>query len=87
MAFESPYRITIINRNVPNMLGLIASEIASLDVNIDNMVNRGKDDHAYTLVDVSETNPDKIAAIVEQLSKNEGIVRVRAIKRDEESEF
>ena len=69
------------------MLGLIASEIASLDVNIDNMVNRGKDDHAYTLVDVSETNPDKIAAIVEQLSKNEGIVRVRGIKRDEESEF
>lgn len=87
MAFDSPYRITIINKNVPNMLGQIASEIASLEVNIDNMVNRGKDDHAYTLVDVSETNPDKIAAIVEQLSKNEGIVRVRAIKRDEECEF
>ncbi|MBO0455406.1 3-phosphoglycerate dehydrogenase [Enterococcus hulanensis] len=87
MAFDSPYRITIINRNVPNMLGLIASEIASLDVNIDNMVNRGKDDHAYTLVDVSETDLAKIDAIVEQLSKNDGIVRVRAIKRDEESEF
>ncbi|WP_413537391.1 3-phosphoglycerate dehydrogenase family protein [Enterococcus malodoratus] len=87
MAFDSPYRITIINRNVPNMLGLIASEIASLEVNIDNMLNRGKDDHAYTLVDVSETDPAKIAAITEKLSQNEGIVRVRAIKRDEESEF
>lgn len=87
MAFDSPYRITIINRNVPNMLGLIASEIASLDVNIDNMVNRGKDDHAYNLVDVSETDPEKIAAIVEKLEQNEGIIRVRAIKRDEESEF
>lgn len=51
------------------------------------MVNRGKDEHTYTLVDVSETDPEKIAAIVEQLSKNEGIVRVRAIKRDEECEF
>lgn len=69
------------------MLGLIASDIASLEVNIDNMVNRGKDDFAYTLVDVSETNPDKIAAIVEKLSQNEGIIRVRAIQRDEESEF
>ena len=78
---------TIINKNVPNMLGLIASDIASLEVNIDNMVNRGKDDFAYTLVDVSETNPDKIAAIVEKLSQNEGIIRVRAIQRDEESEF
>lgn len=87
MAFDSPYRITIINRNVPNMLGLIASEIASLEVNIDNMLNRGKDDRAYTLVDVSETDPAKIAAITEKLSQNEGIVRVRAIKRDEESEF
>ncbi|WP_313631602.1 3-phosphoglycerate dehydrogenase family protein [Enterococcus devriesei] len=87
MAFDSPYRITIINKNVPNMLGSIASDIASLDVNIDNMVNRGKDDYAYTLVDVSETDPQKIAAITEKLAQNEGIVRVRAIKRDEESEF
>ncbi|GAA2903119.1 3-phosphoglycerate dehydrogenase family protein [Enterococcus pseudoavium] len=87
MAFESPYRITIINRNIPNMLGLIASEIAALEVNIDNMVNRGKDEHAYTLVDVSETDSAKIAAITQQLSKKEGVIRVRAIKRNEECEF
>lgn len=87
MAFDSPYRITIINKNVPNMLGSIASDIASLEVNIDNMVNRGKEDYAYTLVDVSETDPQKIAAITEKLAQNEGVVRVRAIKRDEESEF
>lgn len=48
--------------------GVDCSEIASLDVNIDNMVNRGKDDRIL-LVDVSETNPDKIAAIVEQQVK------------------
>lgn len=87
MAFDSPYRITIINKNVPNMLGSIASDIASLEVNIDNMVNRGKEDYAYTLVDVSETDPQKIAAITQKLAQNEGVVRVRAIKRDEESEF
>lgn len=87
MAFESPYRITIINHNIPNMLGLIASEIATLKVNIDNMVNRGQDDYAYTLVDIAETDPDKIAAIAEKLAENEGIIRVRVIKRDEESEF
>ncbi|MDT2597311.1 3-phosphoglycerate dehydrogenase family protein [Enterococcus dongliensis] len=87
MAFESPYRITIINHNIPNMLGLIASEIATLKVNIDNMVNRGQDDYAYTLVDIAETDPEKIAAIAEKLAENEGIIRVRVIKRDEESEF
>lgn len=87
MAFESPYRITVINHNIPNMLGLIASEIASLDVNIDNMVNRGQDDYAYTLVDIAGTDPEKITAIAEKLNKNDGIIRVRVIKRDEECEF
>ncbi|EOH94225.1 phosphoglycerate dehydrogenase [Enterococcus pallens] len=83
MAFHAPYRITIINKNVPNMLGQIASDIASLDINIANMVNRGQDDHAYTLVDVDETNPEKIQAIADKLSENEGIIRVRTIKNQE----
>lgn len=83
MAFQAPYRITIINKNVPNMLGQIASDIASLDINIANMVNRGQDDHAYTLVDVDETNPEKIQAIADKLSQNEGIIRVRTIKNQE----
>lgn len=87
MAFESPYRITIINQNIPNMLGLIASEIASLGVNIDNMVNRGQDDYAYTLVDVAEASPEKITDLTKKLAQNEGIIRVRAIKRNEECEF
>ncbi|MFR3288626.1 MAG: 3-phosphoglycerate dehydrogenase family protein, partial [Enterococcus casseliflavus] len=37
MAFHSPYRLTIINRNVPNMLGQISSIIAESGINIDNM--------------------------------------------------
>ncbi|MFC4770472.1 phosphoglycerate dehydrogenase [Enterococcus hermanniensis] len=83
MAFESPYRITVINQNIPNMLGVIASEIAALEVNIDNMVNRGKEDYAYTLVDISEKNPKKISAIIEKLNQLDGIIRVRVIKQQE----
>lgn len=83
MAFDSPYRITVINQNVPNMLGVIASEIAALEVNIDNMVNRGKDDYAYTLVDISEKDPEKISAITEKLNQIAGIIRVRVIKHQE----
>ncbi|GCF95533.1 D-3-phosphoglycerate dehydrogenase [Enterococcus florum] len=83
MAFDAPYRITVINKNVPNMLGQIASDIASLDVNIANMVNRGRDDHAYTLVDVDETDPEKIQAIADKLAQNEGVIRVRTIKNTE----
>ena len=46
-------------------------------------MNRGQDDHAYTLVDVDETNPEKIQAIADKLSQNEGIIRVRTIKNQE----
>lgn len=84
MVLASPYRITIINKNIPNMLGLIASEIAALDVNIDNMVNRGQEDYAYTLIDINEEDPEKIQAIVNKLAENEGIIRTRVIKAPEE---
>lgn len=82
MAFESPYRITVVNKNIPNMLGLIASAIADLDVNIDNMVNRGKEDFAYTLVDVDEQDEKKIEAIEKKLKEHPGIVHVRTIKQE-----
>lgn len=83
MAFNSPYRITIINKNVPNMLGQISSAIAEFGINIDNMINRGRDDHAYTLVDINETDADKVQAVADKLAENPEIVRVRVIKNKE----
>jgi len=83
MAFRSPYRITIINRNVPNMLGQISSIIAESGVNIDNMLNRGRDDYAYTLVDVDSEDKDLLQALAGKLRDNENIIRVRVIQNQE----
>ncbi|HJF18871.1 MAG TPA: phosphoglycerate dehydrogenase [Enterococcus columbae] len=83
MAFQSPYRITVIHRNIPNMLGQISSAIATLGVNIENMVNRGRGDYAYTLVDVSEKEQTVIQQIVEKLQEQENIIRVRSIQHTE----
>ncbi|MGX7197918.1 phosphoglycerate dehydrogenase [Enterococcus olivae] len=83
MAFHSPYRITIVNRNVPNMLGQISSTIASAGINIDNMINRGRDDYAYTLVDVNEEKEAKLADVVARLEANSDVIRVRVIKKTE----
>lgn len=83
MAFHSPYRITVINRNVPNMLGQISAIIADSEINIDNMINRGREDYAYTLVDIDESDEDKIANVVEKLRETEDIIRVRVIKKEE----
>ncbi|MGX7163816.1 phosphoglycerate dehydrogenase [Enterococcus massiliensis] len=83
MAFQSPYRITVINRNVPNMLGQISSTIAEMGINIDNMVNRGQEDYAYTLIDIQETNPEKAEKVAGKLRENPDILRVRVIKQPE----
>ncbi|WEV61341.1 3-phosphoglycerate dehydrogenase family protein [Streptococcaceae bacterium ESL0729] len=83
MDFQSPYRLTIINKNIPNMLGVISSLIAQEEINIDNMVNRGKGEYAYTLVDIANSSDDKIEKIIEKLGQDENIIRVRAIKNKE----
>jgi len=83
MAFHSPYRLTIINRNVPNMLGQISSIIAESGINIDNMLNRGREDFASTLADVASEDEALLNQLADKLRENENIVRVRVIKNQE----
>lgn len=83
MAFHSPYRLTIINRNVPNMLGQISSIIAESGINIDNMLNRGREDFAYTLADVTSEDEALLNQLADKLRENVNIVRVRVIKNQE----
>ncbi len=83
MAFHSPYRLTIINRNVPNMLGQISSIISESGINIDNMLNRGREDFAYTLADVASEDEALLNQLADKLRENENIVRVRVIKNQE----
>lgn len=87
MAFHSPYRFTIIHKNVPNMLSHISSGIANLGINIDTMINRSRDDYAYTLADISETDEAKIQEVAAKIQAAENIVRVRVIKNPEGAQF
>jgi D-3-phosphoglycerate dehydrogenase len=83
MSFNSPYRFTIIHKNVPNMLGLISSGIANLGINIDTMINKSRDDYAYTLIDIAETDEKKIASVAEKIQDSDKIIHVRTIKNQE----
>lgn len=81
MAFNSPYRITVINRNVPNVLGQISTKIAAGEINIDNMINRGRGDFAFTQIDINETDYDKIIEVSNTLHELDNVIRVRVIKQ------
>lgn len=80
-ALTAPYRITLINRNVPNIVANISTAVSNLGINIDNIINRSKGDYAYTLLDLDETDEEKINSLVKSFDDSDNIVRVRLIKK------
>ena len=57
-------RITIMHRNVPNMIGQFSTILAEDGINIANMTNKSKGAYAYTIIDVeNEITPDILADI------------------------
>jgi D-3-phosphoglycerate dehydrogenase len=76
MPRESPYRMSIANTNVPNMLGQISTAMAMSGLNIHNMVNKSRGDMAYSLVDVDSLIPESAVAAVSAI---DGVLAVRAI--------
>jgi D-3-phosphoglycerate dehydrogenase len=76
MPRNTGYRLGIVNRNVPNMLGQISTCLASSNLNILDMLNKSRGDLAYTLVDVeTPVAPDCLANI----TAIEGVLNVRAL--------
>lgn len=69
-------RITIMHRNVPNMIGQFSTILADDGINIANMTNKSKNAYAYTMIDVeNEITED----IVEELKLVKDVLRVRVI--------
>ena len=70
-------RITILHKNVPNVISNISASVANENINIDNMVNKSRGEFAYTMLDPdTEVSVDAIEAI----KALDNIIRVRVIK-------
>ena len=70
-------RITVAHRNVPNMVGQIASILASHHINIANMMNKSKGNAAYTIIDIDNGAPDDLH---NRLNDIDGVIKVRIIR-------
>ena len=70
-------RIAVTNKNVPAMIGQIATSLGELNLNIADMTNVSRGDIAYNLIDIE--NEVKESAIIE-LQKIKNILNVRLIK-------
>lgn len=76
MPMSADSRVTIVHKNVPNMLSQITTCFANVNINIDNIINKSKKEMAYTIVDVSDK---KLDAVVDALQAVDGVIRVRVI--------
>lgn len=70
-------RLTILHKNIPNMLSHISTSLSSENINIENMTNRSKGNYACTIVDIGGAIENKI---IEKIKAMDGIIKVYIIK-------
>jgi D-3-phosphoglycerate dehydrogenase / 2-oxoglutarate reductase len=81
LPYTGKTRVTVFHQNIPNMVGQITSALSNYHLNIADMVNRSRDNFAYTMIDIdNKVNGDVIPSLEEKINQIEGIVSVRIIK-------
>lgn len=76
LARSTDYRLSVVNANVPDMVGQISHILGENHINIQHMVNESRKEIAYTLMDVDKPLTDEV---VDGINKIEGVLAVRAL--------
>jgi len=74
-----PYRLLVVNKNIPNMVGQITTSLAAADINIQDLINHHRDEYGFTIVDTERQIP---AQVLERIRSVDGIIRVRIIEKN-----
>ena len=77
LPMSDDFRIVLINKNIPNMLGQITSVLAKGGINITASINKQKNDYAYNIIETDSAVSD---ALISELTGIDGVVMVRRIK-------
>jgi D-3-phosphoglycerate dehydrogenase len=70
------YRLAFSNRNVPKMLNQVLSILAEREINVIDMINKSRDEAAYTILDI-ESEPS--AELIQALEAIDGVIKVRTL--------
>jgi D-3-phosphoglycerate dehydrogenase len=71
-------RLTISNANVPNMVGQISTLLADAGLNIEDLLNKSRNEVAYTIVDL---DGDVTTETLEKIKAVDGVLKVRNLGR------
>ncbi len=77
--FKKPNRITLIHRNVPNMVGQIATNLANVGINIDSMSNAARGSVAYTIIDIDAIDKNTQEELLKRLTSIKDVFRARIL--------
>lgn len=70
-------RITIANRNVPNIIGQFTAVLARENINIADMLNKSRDEYAFNIIDIDgNAGPE----LIDELRRLDGVITVRLIQ-------
>ncbi len=69
-------RLSITHQNIPNMVGQISTILADAGINIIDMLNKSRDEVAYTLIDLESEISDTVVGSLQQV---EGALSVRVL--------
>ena len=69
-------RLSVTNENVPRILGGVLAILADENINVIDMLNKSRDQVAYTLIDI-DTHPDD--EVLGRMQALEGVINVRLI--------
>ena len=70
------YRLSVVNANMPDMVGQISRVLGENNLNIHHMVNESRNDIAYTLMDVDKPVSTDVVAKINSI---EGVLAARSL--------
>ena len=70
-------RVSIIHKNIPNMITKFTTVFSTENANISDMINKSKGDFAYTIINVDHHVTDEIA---DKLREIDGVLNVRVLR-------
>jgi len=73
-------RLCVAHKNIPHMVSLVTTAMGAAGINIENMVNKSKNEYAFMLLDISAA-PD--AQTLADLRAQDGLLCVRVIEKME----
>ncbi len=73
---KSPHRLTITNKNVPNMIGQFTSILGNSEINIDDLSHKVLADIGYTILNVDKPVSD---SVLHEISNIKGVMKTNLL--------